>query len=180
MPPTHIDLNHAGIPLASLALALRERTSNQSALRFSGVASPEARRAVKQWLSDLAELPDVPGLTTHDKVLLEVVRALFRPDLIEAWETAVERRRLARLEGERLEAERAVGAARIAAAKAEREREAAERAERQRRQQQAEAERLERAAASARARQEAANLEAARKSARENAWRVAEGLRGLI
>ncbi len=121
MAPTHIDLNHAGIPLAALALALHERTSDNAPLRFSGVASPEARRAVKAWLSDLADLPDVPGLTTHDKVLLEVVRELFRPDLVDAWESAVERRRLARLEGERLAGERAAGAARIAAAKAERD-----------------------------------------------------------
>ena len=108
-------------------MSLDSRKGN-APLRYSGAASREAKEAIADWIDEIEGQPDIVGVTTYDRVMIAVVNKLCREDLAEAYSQFVERKRLWRLDADRREVEKAVGAERLAAEKAERDAAKAERA----------------------------------------------------
>jgi len=114
-----IDLNHIAWNLLALSIALDQPKVNGK-LRFGGFKSPQAVAECREWLKEVEDQDDIPGISTHDRMLLAVVCKICRPDLADSYSQFIETCRIDRFEDERREAEEERGRQRLEAAKAER------------------------------------------------------------
>ena len=70
-------------------------------LLYSSATSWQSRRAVRDWLKEVADGPDEPGRSTEERISLAIAKAMCRPSVAENYRIFLDNKRKQRLSEER-------------------------------------------------------------------------------
>ena len=70
-------------------------------LLYSSATSWQSRRAVRDWLKEVADGPDEPGRSTEERISLAIAKAMCRPSVAENYRIFLDNKRKQRLSDER-------------------------------------------------------------------------------